>query len=65
MQSLHYKRVNWVFRVGFLMVSADKISECSRLIVDRQPGFDSSGRKTRAYFNEINDLVGPAKFNSI
>ena len=35
MQSLHYKRVNWVFRVGFLMVSADKISECSWLIVDR------------------------------
>ena len=36
MQSLHYKRVNWVFRVGFLMVSADKISECSWLIVDTE-----------------------------
>lgn len=35
MQSLHYKSVNGVFRVGFLTVSADKISECSWLTVDR------------------------------
>ena len=35
MQSFHYKRVNWVFRVGFLTVIADRMSECSWLIVDR------------------------------